>query len=78
MGNQWDKEYEQWFMRCVEQDHPEHMYLHYYGYSCIEEYELYNSYIDKEGHPPSEIKDDLEPEDYEPDWEWLNDVARGR
>jgi hypothetical protein len=77
---QWDEVLEQEFLRYMEQDNKDALLYHYYGYT-LEEYEEYMHLLDKEeeGHPPSqEEEEDLQPEDYEPDWEWLNDVARGR
>ena len=64
MGNQWDKELADWFFRCVEQDHPEELYKHYYGFNSVEEYEEYLHIVDKcnEDHPPS-CENDVEPED---------------
>ena len=76
--SQWDEILEQEFLRYMEQDNKDALLYHYYGYT-VEEYEEYMHLLDKEeeGHPPSQ-EEDLQPEDYEPDWEWLNDVARGR
>ena len=79
MANQWDKELENEFNRFVEQDNNEAMLYHYYGFNTLEEYEEYLA-IQEEGHPPSNNLDkDSHPDhDDEPDWEWFNDIARGR
>jgi hypothetical protein len=78
MANQWDNELEQEFNRYIEQANKEYLLYHYYGFHSKEEYEEYLA-LQKEGHPPS-IKEEnnSHPEDDEPDWEWLNDIARGR
>lgn len=78
MANQWDKELEEEFNRFVEQDNNDYMLYHYYGFNTLEEYEEYLA-IQEEGHPPlDKVDKDSHPDDDEPDWEWFNDIARGR
>lgn len=78
MSKQWDKELEDWFYRCVEQDNQEALLHHYYGFSNSQEYEEYISLFE-EGIPVSyKVDKSSHPDDDEPDWEWMNDVARGR
>ena len=79
MANQWDKELENEFNRFVEQDNNEAMLYYYYGFNTLQEYEEYLA-IQKEVHPSSNNLDKDSHPDHgdEPDWEWFNDIARGR